>query len=77
MQKVLQEVKKLTNSQKIKLYNSLQKDIYAAEKTAEKELTPGQWRVISTRLKDMESGKTKGISLAQHLQWLKKRRNAL
>jgi hypothetical protein len=75
MQKILQEVKKMTNDQKLKLYNTLQKDLYLSDTTSKKELTPGQWKTIGKRLVDLESGKIKGITLNQHLQWLKQRRN--
>ena len=75
MQKILQEVKKLTNNQKLKLYNTLQKDLYLTDNSAKKELSPDQWKTISKRLADLESGKVKGITLNQHLQWLKQRRN--
>ncbi len=76
MQKILQEVKKLTNNQKLKLYNTLQKDLYLSDNSVKKELTPDQWKTIGKRLADLETGKVKGITLNQHLQWLKQRRNA-
>jgi hypothetical protein len=76
MQKILQEVKKLTNNQKLKLYNTLQKDLYLTDNSAKKELSPDQWKTIGKRLSELESGKVKGITLNQHLQWLKQRRNA-
>ena len=77
MEKILKEVKKLTGNQKLKLYNALQKDIYLPDDMAKKELTPAQWREITNRITELETGKVKGISLNEHLKWLKKRRNAL
>lgn len=77
MEKILEEVKKLSNSQKLRLYNSLQKDLYSPDDIAKKELTPEQWKKISIRLNEFETGKVKGMSLNEHLKWLKQRRNAL
>jgi hypothetical protein len=77
MQKILEEVKKLTKNQKLKLYNTLQKDLYTPDNTAKKELTPEQWKKVTSRLKELETGKVKGISLNEHLNWLKQRRNAI
>ncbi len=77
MEKILKEVRKLTNNQKLKLYNALQKDLYTPDNAAKKELTTDQWKKITHRLADLESGKTKGISLGEHLKWLKQRRNAV
>ncbi len=77
MEKILKEVKKLSENQKVKLYNSLQKDIYSPDDTAKKELTPEQWKKITGRLTELETNKVKGISLNEHLKWLKQRRNAI
>ncbi|MEP6700234.1 MAG: hypothetical protein ABJA85_02925 [Bacteroidota bacterium] len=77
MEKILKEVKKLTGNQKLKLYNALQKDLYLPDHAAKQELTPAEWKKITNRLTEMESGKAKGISLNGHLQWLKQRRNAV
>lgn len=77
MEKILKEVKKLTNNQKLKLYNTLQEDLYTPDDAAKKELTPEQWKKVTSRLNDLEKGKVKGISLNDHLKWLKKRRNAI
>ena len=77
MEKILKEVNKLTNNQKLKLYNTLQKDLYSPDEAAKKELTPEQWKKISSRLTELETGSVKGISLNDHLKWLKQRRNAV
>lgn len=77
MEKILKEVKKLTNNQKLKLYNTLQKDLYTPDDIAKKELTPEQWKKVTSRLNELETGKVKGISLNDHLKWLKQRRNPL
>lgn len=77
MEKILKEVKKLTNNQKLKLYNTLQKDLYTPDDTAKKELTPEQWKKATSRLNELETGKVKGISLNDHLKWLKQRRNVV
>jgi len=77
MEKILKEVKKLTGNQKLKLYHALQKDIYTPDIAAKKELTPAQWKKVSSRVAEMETGKVKGISLNDHLKWLKQRRNGI
>ena len=77
MEKILKEVKKLTNNQKLKLYNTLQKDLYTPDDIAKKELAPEQWKKVTSRLNELETGKVKGISLNDHLKWLKQRRNPL
>jgi hypothetical protein len=76
MEKILKEVNKLTKNQKLKLYNTLQKDLFSTDQAAKKELTPEQWKKITSRLTELETGKVKGISLSEHLKWLKQRRNA-
>lgn len=77
MEKILKEVKKLTNNQKLKLYNTLQKDLYTPDDAAKKELTADQWEKATSRLNELVTGKVKGISLNDHLKWLKQRRNAV
>jgi hypothetical protein len=77
MEKILKEVKKLTGNQKLKLYNALQKDLYSSDTAAKKELTPVEWKKITTRVTEIETGKVKGISLNEHLRWLKQRRNVV
>jgi len=77
MEKILKEVKKLTNNQKLKLYNTLQKDLYTPDDSVKKELPPDQWKKVTSRLNDLGTGKVKGISLNDHLKWLKQRRNAI
>ena len=77
MEKILKEVNKLSNNQKLKLYTTLQKDLYTPDNTAKTELTADQWKKVTTRLNDLEKGKIKGISLNDHLKWLKQRRNAV
>ncbi|MEO5947808.1 MAG: hypothetical protein ABIP79_13400 [Chitinophagaceae bacterium] len=77
MEKILKEVKKLSETQKLKLYNTLQKVLYSPEKTAKKELNSDEWNKISSRITDLKTGKTNGISLKDHLNWLKQRRNAI
>ena len=77
MEKILKEVKKLTGNQKLKLYNTLQKDLYSPDNAAKKEVSLAEWKKITARLTEMETGKVKGITLNEHLKWLKQRRNAL
>ena len=77
MEKILKEVKKLTGNQKLKLYNALQKDLYLNDGSTTKELRVVEWKKITNRVREMESGKTKGIFLNEHLKWLKQRRNAV
>ena len=77
MEKILKEVKKLSEAQKLKLYTTLQKDLYSSEKTVKKELNSNEWNKDSSRITDLETGKAKGISLKDHLNWLKQRRNVI
>jgi hypothetical protein len=77
MEKILKEVKKLTGNQKLKLYNALQKDLYSPDTIVKKELTPAEWKKVTARVAEIETGKVKGISLSEHLRWLKQRRNAV
>ena len=77
MEKILKEVKKLTGNQKLKLYNALQKDLYLPGVSATKELSAAEGKKITNRVREMEFGKVKGISLNDHLKWLKQRRNAV
>ena len=77
MEKILKEVKKLTSTQKLKLYNALQKDIYTPDNTVKKEISKVDWEKITSRVTELQTGKAKGISLNEHLKWLKQRRNAI
>jgi len=77
MEKILKEVKKLTKNQKLKLYNTLQKDLYTPDDTAKKDLTTEQWKKVTSRLNELETGKVKGNSLNDHLKWLKQWRNVV
>ena len=77
MEKILKEVKKLSEAQKLKLYTTLQKDLYSSEKTVKKELNSNEWNKVSSRITDLETGKAKVISLKDHLNWLKQRRNVI
>ena len=68
MEKILKEVKKLTGNQKLKLYNALQKDLYLNDGSTTKELRVVEWKKITNRVREMESGKTKGIFRNEHLK---------
>jgi hypothetical protein len=77
MRKIIEDALKLSLEEKRDLYYALQDDLNEDTVLREDELTPEQWKEVTMRNNEFESGKAQLISKEGLVDYLKKRRNAL
>ncbi|MGI8951244.1 MAG: hypothetical protein ACR2FN_06630 [Chitinophagaceae bacterium] len=79
MNNIIEEVLKLPEEEKIKVYCALQKELGLEDNNVlrEDELTPEQWEELKKREIEIEKGNVKWISRSELEQILKERRNGL
>jgi len=68
---IIDKVLKLPKKEKVKLYYALQQDLdFDDDYLGEEDLSPKQWKELNKRIRDVESGKTTLIPLAEFKEQL-------